>query len=56
MDQVESLKLKMNEFDDKTSLTREAVMHNGKMYDNEIRKIFYYNLKLQAAKKDIMHT
>ena len=46
----------MNEFDEKTNLTRETVMENGKMHENEIRKIFYFNLKAEKAKRDIMDT
>ena len=57
MDKVEdAMKLKMNEIDDKASLQRELIIHNGKAYENEVRKIFQYVEKMKITKEDIMST
>ena len=57
MNKVEdAMKLKMNEIDDKQSLQRELIMHNGKAYENEVRKIFMYIEKMKISKEDIMST
>ena len=43
----------MNEFDEK-NLQRETIHDNGKNHENEIRKIYQFQQKLDRAKDEIV--
>ena len=52
---LENVKVVMNEFDEK-NLQVENIHDNGKVHENEIRKIYYFNQKLEKAKDEIVQS
>ena len=56
MDLIESVRVVINEKDGDKAIQRETIIDKGKVEENQIRRIYNFNQKLEKAKDEIMST
>ena len=56
MDLIESVRVVINEKDGDKVIQRETIIDKGKVEENQIRRIYNFNQKLEKSKDEIMST